>query len=131
MPLSTLCMLRNFSCFLLSSADLKKNISGTRSKCQTFWLKIRSWFGSKLFAKTKVATSKEILVISVIFGTGIPGLNQCKVEDKVSCSSTSGEARTCNPSMSSQVKPPRSSHPIGICISNWIGWRVSVQLFVA
>ena len=40
-------------------------------------------------------------------GTGLPGLNHYKAEDKVSCSRTqcsaSGEARTCNPSIWSQA----------------------------
>ena len=52
--------------------------------------------------------------------TGLPGLNQYYTEDKVSCSRThciaSGEAPTCNPSISRQAlyqsEPPRSS----VCI---------------
>ena len=41
------------------------------------------------------------------FGTGLPGLNQYKAEDKVSCPrrqhSALGEARNRNPSISSQA----------------------------
>ena len=70
----TLCMLGNFSCFLLS-ADFFQNqlfrkiLSGIPSECQTAWIQIRIdvilvliWFQTvcKGYQQTiKVATSKE------------------------------------------------------------------------